>query len=169
MAAWGYLSDIMVVILEISYLGWMLAYPIIAIQWIGSRALSATYLMLFTVSIFLKLTSFHHVCYDNRYLMRRVKQTKKPEQAVQDLATLFNVNERTFSIAMQYPNNLDLRHYLRFLLAVCYFLLFLGVATCVEPPTGDNVFFLDIVVVLFFLAGLIKIIAALGCCCCCLV
>lgn len=74
LAARGYLSDVMVIILEISYLGWMLAYPIIAIQWIGSQALSATYLMLFTVSIFLKLTSFHHVCYDNRYLIRRTKQ-----------------------------------------------------------------------------------------------
>ena len=78
--------------------------------------------MLFTVSTFLKLTSFHHVCYDNRYLMRRIKSATKPEKAKEDLATLFNVNERTYSIALQYPNNLNLRHYLRFLVAptCCY-------------------------------------------------
>ena len=100
----------------------MLVYPIVLIQWIGSTALPATYLMLFTVSNFLKMTSFHHVFHDNRYLIRRVKKAKKPEQAVEDLATLFNVNERTFEIAMQYPNNLDLWHYLRFLVAptCCY-------------------------------------------------
>ena len=74
MAAWGYLNNLLVMILEISYLTCMLAYPIIMIQWIGSTALPAIYLMLFTVSIFLKLTSFHHVCYDNRYLMHRIKQ-----------------------------------------------------------------------------------------------
>ena len=62
-----------VVILEISYLSFMLAYPVILIQWCESSALPGTYLMLFAVSLFLKLTSFHHVCYDNRYLLRRIK------------------------------------------------------------------------------------------------
>jgi len=35
---------------------------------------------------------------------------------------MFNVNERTFKIAAQYPNNLSTRHYLRFLFAptCCY-------------------------------------------------
>ena len=75
LAARGLLPDLLVAILEISYLCCMLAYPIVMIQWIGSRALPATFFLLFSVSIFLKLTSFHHVCYDNRYLMRRIKQT----------------------------------------------------------------------------------------------
>jgi len=100
----------------------LLIYPIVLIQWIDSMALPATYLMLFSVSLFLKLTSFHHVYYDNRYLMRRIKAAKKPEQAVEDLATLFNVNERTFAIAMKYPNNLKCWHYLRYMFAptCCY-------------------------------------------------
>ena len=41
---------------------------------------------------------------------------------MEDLATLFNVNERTFAIAMKYPNNLYFWHYLRFMVAptCCY-------------------------------------------------
>ena len=95
----------------------MLVYPVILIQWIQSEALPATYLMLFAVSLFLKLTSFHHVCYDNRYLIRRIKAQKKPEQAVEGLATMFNVNESTFALAATYPNNLDLKHFVRFCVA----------------------------------------------------
>ena len=103
----------------------MLVYPIILIQWIGSNALPATYFMLFAVSFFLKLTSFHHVCYDNRYLIKRIKASGKHQdtkEATEDFATLYNVNERTMAIALQYPENLCLRHYLRFLIAptCCY-------------------------------------------------
>ena len=78
--------------------------------------------MLFAVSFFLKLTSFHHVCYDNRRLIKRVKQGQKDSSVSEDLATMFNVNERTFALAMKYPNNLSLWHYLRFLVAptCCY-------------------------------------------------
>lgn len=87
-------------------------------------ALPATYLMLFTTATFLKLTSFHHVLYDNRYLLRRIAQNKsqKPEQATEDLATLYNVNGPTFAIALQYPQNLRLAHYIRFMVAptCCY-------------------------------------------------
>lgn len=101
----------------------MLVYPIVLIQWIESGALPATYLMLFAVSLFLKLTSFHHVCFDNRYLMRRIKQQGlNVTDAKEDLATLFNINERTLSLALKYPDNLGLRHFLRFLVAptCCY-------------------------------------------------
>lgn len=77
LAGHGYLNDSVVIILEISYLGSMLVYPIVLIQWIGSNALPATYFMLFATSLFLKLTSFHHVCYDNRYLIRRISQSGK--------------------------------------------------------------------------------------------
>ena len=123
-ASLGYLNNIMVIVLEISYLSFLLVYPIILIQWCSSKALPATYLMLFAVSLFLKLTSFHHVMYDNRYLMSRIKKVKgQPEQAkIEDLATLYNVNEGTFAIAIRYPNNLSVTHYLRFIFAptCCY-------------------------------------------------
>lgn len=101
----------------------MLVYPIVLIQWIGSTALPATYFMLVSVSQFLKLTSFHHVCYDNRRLLARIREHgKKPDESVEDLATLFNVNDRTMSIALTYPNHLSLWHFLRFLAAptCCY-------------------------------------------------
>lgn len=111
-----------VVILEISYLSFMLVYPVVLIQWCESSALPAAYLMLFTVTVFLKMTSFHHVCHDNRYLMSRIKQVKKENQTDEELANIFNVSDRTFKIASQYPNNLSIRHYLRFLFAptCCY-------------------------------------------------
>ena len=73
MAAAGYLPNKLVFILVVSYLTAMLIYPIIIVQWIQSSALPGTYLMLFAVSFFLKMTSFHHVCYDNRLLMKRIK------------------------------------------------------------------------------------------------
>lgn len=106
-----------------SYLISLLVYPIVLIQWIGSTALPATYFMLCSVCQFLKLTSFHHVCYDNRLLLKRMKEHgKKTDEAVEDLATLFNINERTMTTALEYPNNLRPGHFLRFLLAptCCY-------------------------------------------------
>jgi len=39
--------------------------------------LPAAYFMMFSVSNFLKLVSFHHVMYDNRGLMRRLKESNK--------------------------------------------------------------------------------------------
>ena len=90
------------IILEFSYLLFMLVYPIILIQWIESTALPATYLMLFAVSFFLKMTSFHHVCADNRYLVQRVNQVrvKNKDISTEELASMFNVSEHTFKIAM---------------------------------------------------------------------
>ena len=78
--------------------------------------------MLFAVSLFLKLTSFHHVCYDNRRLLERIKEKGGEKTVTEDLATLYNVNERTMSIALTYPENLSLRHYVRFIFAptCCY-------------------------------------------------
>ena len=95
MAAAGCLPNKVVFILVVSYLTAMLVYPIVIIQWIESEALPGTYIMLFAVSLFLKFTSFHHVCYDNRLLMKRIKQAKesKETEGVEDLATFFNVNE----------------------------------------------------------------------------
>jgi len=123
-AGLGYLNNSFVICVEIIYLFIMLVYPIVLIQWIGSTAFPATYFMLCAVVYFLKLTSFHHVCYDNRLLISRIAERgKTPDKAsVEDLATLFDVNERTMSIAITYPNNLSVRHFMRFLLAptCCY-------------------------------------------------
>ena len=72
LAAMGYLNNFMVVIIEVAYLTCLLIYPIVLIQWIESDVLPATYFMLFATTLALKLTSFHHVCLDNRYLLKRV-------------------------------------------------------------------------------------------------
>ena len=103
----------------------MLVFPVVLIQWCNSDVLAATYLMLFAVSLFLKMTSFHHVCYDNRYLIKRIEQVKQKEKknmSDEDLATMFNVNEATFKIAAKYPDNIDVKHFVRFLFAptCCY-------------------------------------------------
>ena len=77
----------------------MLWYPVIMIQWIESSALSGAYFMLFTVSMFLKMVSFHHVMADNRYLKTRVEQVMKqnkdlpedPKHLNEHLAHLFGI------------------------------------------------------------------------------
>jgi hypothetical protein len=45
--------------------------------------------MMFSVANFLKLVSFHHVMFDNRGLMRRLKESKQKTQAD---ANFFNIN-----------------------------------------------------------------------------
>ena len=59
--------------MQIAYLTYLLIYPIVLIILIQSNIVAANYLMTYTVGIFLKLTSFHHVMYDNRNLMKRLK------------------------------------------------------------------------------------------------
>ena len=80
LAGHRYLGDGVVICAEIIYLFIMLVYPIVLIQWIETSALPATYLMLFAVSLFLKLTSFHHVCYDNRLLLVRIAARGKGDE-----------------------------------------------------------------------------------------
>ena len=70
--------------------------------------------MMTSVGLFLKLTSFHHVMHDTRFLLKRVKELKeRPE----DLPSHFSINEITFNQCMEYPKILSLRHYIRFLCA----------------------------------------------------
>lgn len=97
----------------------LFVYPIIAIQWIQSEIIPSTYFMLFASSTFLKLISFHHVMADNRNLIRRMKLVS-PEQKTD--AAFFNINEETFRIAINYPKNISLKHFIRFLVAptFCY-------------------------------------------------
>ena len=64
-----------------AYLSILLVYPIVLIILIRSRVLAANYFMTYTVGVFLKLTSFHHVMYDNRNLMKRMKQVKESKDA----------------------------------------------------------------------------------------
>jgi diacylglycerol O-acyltransferase 1 len=74
--------------------------------------------MMASTANFLKLISFHHVMADNRNLMRRIKQ--QPEQVKN--AALFNIQEETYRLAVQYPKNLRALHFARYMLAptFCY-------------------------------------------------
>jgi hypothetical protein len=84
----------------------------------------AMYLMLFSTGQFLKLISFHHTVYDNRILLIRL--TTLPDQTkVKDLEWLspyLNVNAESLKIALEYPKNLRIGHYIRYLCAptCCY-------------------------------------------------
>jgi len=56
---------------------------------------------------------------DNRRLMHRLKQASPDEQRE---ASHFNIQEDTFKIAVQYPKNLRLGHFIRYMCAptFCY-------------------------------------------------
>ena len=59
--------------------------------------------MIFSVGQFLKLTSFHHVMYDNRNLIKRLNEKKKSKEVILDKAAFFDINPKTFEIASKYP------------------------------------------------------------------
>ena len=82
--------------------------------------LKASQLMIISVALFLKLTSFHHVLSDNRALIHRLSLTKK--ESVKDLAAHFNIEKETFDLAASYPDNLRFSHFVRFIFAptCCY-------------------------------------------------
>lgn len=93
-------------------LGLQLVYPIVAIQWIKSNILPAAYFMMFSTGNLLKLISFHHVMADNRNLMRRIS---KATEAQKKDAHFFNISEDTFQQATQYPKNLRVGHFVRYM------------------------------------------------------
>lgn len=70
------LPGILIRVIIVLYLAVMLGYPIVMIQWIDSQPLSALYFMLFSTAWALKLISFHHVMWDNRALLKRIKHDK---------------------------------------------------------------------------------------------
>jgi hypothetical protein len=50
----------------------LLVYPVVMIQVIKSSLIAAVILMITATALCLKLISFHHVVYDNRWLVKRV-------------------------------------------------------------------------------------------------
>ena len=58
----------------VSTLSVLLAYPVVMIQSLKSDTLSAVYFMMFATGLALKMFSFHHVVYDNRNLLKRIKK-----------------------------------------------------------------------------------------------
>lgn len=112
------------------------AYPVVMIQYLQSNPLSGLYLMLLTITWSLKLISFHHTVWDNRKMMRRIKyRIPASEGDVKDLewlAIYLNVSQETLKSALDYPNNLTLNHYFRFMIAptCCYQL---------QYPTTDRI------------------------------
>ena len=81
--------------------------------------------MMFCVGQFLKLVSFHHVMSDNRYLITKIDSMSAKEKKGKDTAAMasnFNINEETFAMAVKYPGNLRVFHFIRYLAAptFCY-------------------------------------------------
>mgnify|MGYP000869274959 CR=1 FL=1 len=97
-----------------------MAYPIVMIEYLQSNFVMALYFMVFTVGQMLKLISFHHVVYDNRVLVKRAKQVKGA--TTEQLSSQFNVNQEAMELALTYPANLRINHYVRYLCAptCCY-------------------------------------------------
>jgi diacylglycerol O-acyltransferase-1 len=75
--------------------------------------------MMFSTASFLKLISFHHVMSDNRAFVRRLKVVT-PEQAKDP--SFFNIADDTFKLAVQYPKNLRIGHFIRYICvpSFCY-------------------------------------------------
>jgi len=99
----------------------LLIYPVYVGAIIKSHPHAALYMMVFTCGLFMKLTSFHHVMGDNRRLLKRINESKEkltPEQG----EAKYNIPINSYSIALTYPNHLNVWFYLRFLFAptCCY-------------------------------------------------
>ena len=76
--------------------------------------------MISTIAQSLKLISFHHVLYDNRVLLDRIK--KLPKQTNEQLSSTLNVTPASLEMALKYPKNVTWNHFGYFLCAptLCY-------------------------------------------------
>jgi len=57
--------------------------------------------------------------HDNHYLAKRLSEAKSEEEKT---AAYYNISEEQFEVAKQYPDNLRIGHYIRFLMSptCCY-------------------------------------------------
>ena len=76
--------------------------------------------MMFNCGQMLKLISFHHVYHDNRKLIRTIEKLGPESQIAEE--NVLNLPKDVYDIAMTYPRNLTLCHFVRFLVAptCCY-------------------------------------------------
>jgi hypothetical protein len=96
----------------------LLIYPIFVSFAVESLPLSASYLMISATALTLKLYSFHHVMHDNRKLLRRLKA----EGNIDPNVNKSGLPNDVYALALQYPNNLNIAHFIRYFLAptCCY-------------------------------------------------
>lgn len=87
--------------------------------------------MLFTCGQLLKLVSFHHVYHDVRNLVRVVSKLGPSAMNNSD-ENIYNMPKEDYEEALKYPRNLELKRFLRYLMAptCCYQLTF---------PTTDRI------------------------------
>lgn len=111
----------------------LLIFPIVISYRLESHPGIGSYLMLYAVTTFLKLVSFHHVYHDVRYLVKQVIAAKKKEKHDQKVlepsmteGTIFGVSKSVFDVAVTYPKCLTVGNFLRFMMAptCCYQLTF---------------------------------------------
>ncbi len=100
----------------------LLIYPIIISYNIRSHPLSASYLMISSTCILLKLISFHHVKNDNRSMLKKMvaKGTTDPFDNQSGLPN------DVYREMLKYPSNLEVKRFFRYMCAptCCYQLLY---------------------------------------------
>jgi len=107
----------------------LLTFPIVISYRLESHPGIGSYLMLYAVTTFLKLVSFHHVYHDVRYLVKQVISAKREQKVLEPSmteGTIFGVSKAVFEVAVTYPKCLKVGNFLRFMIAptCCYQLTF---------------------------------------------
>ena len=100
----------------------LLIYPIFISFKVQSHPLSACYLMISATCVLLKLSSFHHVMFDNRSMLKKMaaKGTIDPNDNQSGLPN------DVYKESLKYPNTLEIKRFVRYLCAptCCYQLLY---------------------------------------------
>lgn len=98
----------------------LIAYPLVISYRVESSPLSASYLMICSTCLTLKLSSFHHVMNDNRKLLKRLALagTLDPDNNQSGLPN------DVYRVALKYPHNLNFKYFARYLVSpTCCFQL----------------------------------------------
>ena len=124
--ATGTISRVLIYVLIVLNLLCLFIYPVYLSFYAQTDPLIAAGLMFHSVTVWLKLLSFHHVMHDVRGLVRRVKSSKSPVPLNKFENTTLGVNQKVYEYAMTYPDSLSRPNFIRFMFAptCCYQLVF---------------------------------------------
>eukprot|EP00347_Sterkiella_histriomuscorum_P005011 403358242 len=107
-----------------------LVFPVVASYVIKSHPLAAAVLMMFSCGQSMKLISFHHIMHDNRVLVRRLQKQQETDTSSENV---FNLPQELYQEALRYPQNLNFRHFVRYMVAptLCFQFIF--------PSTNERI------------------------------
>ena len=98
----------------------LLVFPLILSFALEINYVVGSFLFMYTVTMVLKMISFHHVMHDVRGLVTRVIKAKKEGKTLEPSqveGTILGVNTLVYEHALTYPKCLTYSHFLRFKLA----------------------------------------------------